>query len=37
MTERVTPSQFHGSDGVEDWRVLGDGACAPADRLCAFG
>lgn len=28
MTDKVTPSQFHGSDGVEDWRVLGDGACA---------
>lgn len=28
MTDKVTPSQFHGSDGIEDWRVLGDGACA---------
>ena len=28
MTERLTPQQFHESEGVEDWRVLGDGACA---------
>jgi 4a-hydroxytetrahydrobiopterin dehydratase len=28
MTEMVTPSQFHASDGTEDWRVLCDGACA---------
>ena len=30
MTERITPAQFHGSVGVEDWRVLtgGGGACA---------
>ena len=28
MTEMITPSQFHASDGVEDWRVVGDGACA---------
>jgi 4a-hydroxytetrahydrobiopterin dehydratase len=27
MTERITPRQFHGADGVEDWRVLGEGAC----------
>ena len=27
MTDQITPSQFHESDGVEDWRVLGDGAC----------
>jgi 4a-hydroxytetrahydrobiopterin dehydratase len=26
MTERISPRQFHGSDGVEDWRVLFDGA-----------
>ena len=24
----MTPKQFHGADGVEDWRVLGEGACA---------
>lgn len=28
MVERVRPRDFHGADGVEDWRVLGDGACA---------
>jgi 4a-hydroxytetrahydrobiopterin dehydratase len=26
MTERISPRQFHQSDGVEDWRVLFDGA-----------
>ncbi|MFL5778245.1 MAG: VOC family protein [Chloroflexota bacterium] len=28
MTEPISPSQFEQSDGVEDWRVVGDGACA---------
>ena len=28
MTEGITPKQFHDSEGVEDWRVIGDGACA---------
>jgi len=28
MTDRITPRQFHESDGVEDWRVVGEGACA---------
>ncbi len=28
MNERITPRQFHEADGVEDWRVIGDGACA---------
>jgi 4a-hydroxytetrahydrobiopterin dehydratase len=30
MTQRITPAQFHGSAGVEDWRVLtgGAGVCA---------
>jgi 4a-hydroxytetrahydrobiopterin dehydratase len=28
MTDRISPQQFHASDGVEEWRVLGDGACA---------
>jgi 4a-hydroxytetrahydrobiopterin dehydratase len=28
MTERITPRQFHEGVGVEDWRVLGEGACA---------
>ncbi len=26
MTDRITPRQFRESEGVEDWRVLGDGA-----------
>jgi pterin-4a-carbinolamine dehydratase/predicted RNA-binding protein with PIN domain len=28
MTERITPRQFHEAVGVEDWRVLFEGACA---------
>jgi 4a-hydroxytetrahydrobiopterin dehydratase len=28
MSKRITPRQFHEADGVEDWRVLGEGACA---------
>ena len=28
MTERITPQQFHEAAGVEDWRVLFEGACA---------
>jgi 4a-hydroxytetrahydrobiopterin dehydratase len=28
MTEAITPRQFHEALGVEDWRVLFDGACA---------
>jgi 4a-hydroxytetrahydrobiopterin dehydratase len=28
MTDRISPGQFHESTGVEDWRVIGDGACA---------
>jgi 4a-hydroxytetrahydrobiopterin dehydratase len=28
MIERISPKQFHESAGVEDWRVVGDGACA---------
>jgi len=28
MTERITPKQFHASDGIDDWRVLFGGACA---------
>ncbi|MFG2561192.1 VOC family protein [Streptomyces sp. NPDC048496] len=27
-TERIRPQQFHESVGLEDWRVLGEGACA---------
>jgi len=28
MTEKISPRQFHDSEGTGDWRVLGDGACA---------
>ncbi len=28
MIDRITPRQFHEAEGVEDWRVLGEGACA---------
>ncbi|MFY1636418.1 VOC family protein [Solwaraspora sp. WMMB335] len=28
MTDRITPRQFHAATGVEDWRVVGEGACA---------
>jgi 4a-hydroxytetrahydrobiopterin dehydratase len=28
MTDHISPKQFHDSEGVEDWRVLSDGACA---------
>jgi 4a-hydroxytetrahydrobiopterin dehydratase len=28
MTEPITARQFHEADGVEDWRVVGEGACA---------
>jgi 4a-hydroxytetrahydrobiopterin dehydratase len=28
MTDYISAKQFHDSEGVEDWRVLGDGACA---------
>lgn len=28
MTERITARQFHEAEGVEDWRVVFDGACA---------
>jgi hypothetical protein len=26
MIDGISPKQFHESEGVEDWRVLGDGA-----------
>ncbi|MCX5263284.1 VOC family protein [Streptomyces sp. NBC_00199] len=26
--KRIRPSQFHGTVGLQDWRVLGEGACA---------
>jgi 4a-hydroxytetrahydrobiopterin dehydratase len=28
MPDYISPTKFHDSEGVEDWRVLGDGACA---------
>lgn len=28
MTTPLTPQQFHGASGVQDWRVLAVGACA---------
>jgi len=28
MNDQISARQFHESDGVEDWRVVGDGACA---------
>ena len=28
MTDLITARQFHASQGVEEWRVIGDGACA---------
>jgi 4a-hydroxytetrahydrobiopterin dehydratase len=27
MSEQIEPRQFHEADGVEDWRVVGEGAC----------
>jgi 4a-hydroxytetrahydrobiopterin dehydratase len=27
MIQRITPKQFREADGVEDWRVVGEGAC----------
>ncbi len=28
MTDYITPKQFHEAGGTQDWRVIGDGACA---------
>jgi 4a-hydroxytetrahydrobiopterin dehydratase len=28
VTDRISPKQFHEAEGAEDWRVVGDGACA---------
>jgi 4a-hydroxytetrahydrobiopterin dehydratase len=28
VSEQITARQFHEADGVEDWRVVGEGACA---------
>jgi 4a-hydroxytetrahydrobiopterin dehydratase len=27
MSDYITAREFHAADGVEDWRVIGDGAC----------
>jgi 4a-hydroxytetrahydrobiopterin dehydratase len=27
MSKRITAREFHAAEGVEDWRVVGDGAC----------
>jgi 4a-hydroxytetrahydrobiopterin dehydratase len=28
MMEMISPSEFHAADGMGEWRVVGDGACA---------
>jgi 4a-hydroxytetrahydrobiopterin dehydratase len=28
MTEKISPGTFHAADGVDDWRVVFEGACA---------
>src|SRR5205809_3429575 len=28
MADMITPKQFHEASSVEDWRVVGEGACA---------
>jgi 4a-hydroxytetrahydrobiopterin dehydratase len=28
VTDQISPKQFHEAEGAEDWRVVGDGACA---------
>src|SRR6188768_3903287 len=28
MTAWITPKQFHAAEGVSDWRVVAEGACA---------
>ena len=28
MADTISPKEFQESEGVEDWRVVGDGACA---------
>jgi hypothetical protein len=32
MTEEITPGTFHAAEGVEDWRVVFEGACAASLR-----
>jgi 4a-hydroxytetrahydrobiopterin dehydratase len=36
MSERISATQFHRSEGTQDWRVLGDGATA-IFRTASFG
>jgi 4a-hydroxytetrahydrobiopterin dehydratase len=37
MTDRISPRQFEETEGVQDWRVLGEGACAffPTESFAA--
>src|SRR6188472_1958243 len=28
MSDYISPKDFHSAGGTEDWRVIGDGACA---------
>jgi 4a-hydroxytetrahydrobiopterin dehydratase len=28
MTDEMGPREFHAAEGIEDWRVVGEGACA---------
>jgi 4a-hydroxytetrahydrobiopterin dehydratase len=28
MSDHITPKEFHEAEGTEDWRIVGDGACA---------
>ena len=28
MSDYITPDEFHAREGVEDWRLVSDGACA---------
>ena len=28
MSDYISPKEFHNAGGTEDWRVIGDGACA---------
>jgi 4a-hydroxytetrahydrobiopterin dehydratase len=28
VTDQISPKEFHEAEGAEDWRVVGDGACA---------
>jgi 4a-hydroxytetrahydrobiopterin dehydratase len=35
MTDQISPKEFHQAEGVEDWRVVGDGAsvCFPTESF----